>query len=192
MSNSIANADDLIQEGKADLAVDVLRNAAKNGETEAKFRLGLLYYRGKDVPFDVELAWHWLEKADLEGHKKAPYYLGRLCTHDGRHEVAMEWYQRSAERGFHGAIARIGYCYLIGQGTEQSRDKAFEYYMKAKIAGNFQAHAKVCRMLLFGHKGVKGFFRGFCELFNGLFSVIKFAFSEAYKSEQDMTDKFVG
>lgn len=161
----------------------MLQGAAAHGDAEAQFRLGVLHYLGKHVPGDLESAWDWLEKANAGGHAKAGYFIGRICNTYAEwgvrmpsqqalgtdeltaewNDCAVSWYRRSAGRGYHAALARLGLCHLRGLGVPRSPDKAFEYFLRARAAGNIAAGGAATRMLWRGHQGVRGVFRGFAE-----------------------------
>ena len=184
----VVKAEKLIRSGQVSAALEILQAAAESGDTEAKFCLGMLYYRGLIVPPDLDISWQWLEEADVDGHIKAPFYLGKLCANAGSHEIAMEWYEKSAEKGFHAALARIGYSYLNGEGVPRSRDKAYEFFCKAKAVGNFSGAGQRARMLVLGHKGFFGIFRGLYQIFPFLLSIIIFSWTN---SRKEMEEKFL-
>lgn len=212
MTKNIQNASDLVTAGEMSEEIEILRHAAKRGDTEAKFRLGLLYYRGQLVPGDLETAWDWLEAADQHGHIRAPYYIGRICTYYAEHriampsqkdklnpeeivkewhETAMQWYERSAARGFHVALARLGINYLNGIGAVRSKEKAFDYFLQAKKAGNIHARGKIIRMLLSFYKGVGGFFMAFYEIFDAARCLIKLYSGKGNNSDEYVKEKFL-
>lgn len=174
MTDVVARANKLFRESQSEEALEILRQAAQSDDTEAKFQLGLIYYEGEYVPIDLESAREWFEKADLGGHTVAPLYLGTLCARE-----AKKLYKRSAQRGCHIAMARMGNVYLYGVGVQPSLDLALEYFQKAKEAGNLFAGIRYARMLILGRKGFGGVFVGFYELFKALFRVVRFSRSHA-------------
>lgn len=192
MANSVARSEQLIRSGKIQAAIEILEGAAQSGDSEAMFRLGLIYGNGVHVPADYTTTWNWFEAADKAGHVNAPYYLGCLHGYGDGDDVASAYFERGAERGHHSAIARLGYHHLKGIGVQQSNDKAFEYFTKAKLAGNFSARALMAKMLLLGYKGLGGYFLMVYEIFSGLGAIIKFAASKHYKSLDDMRERFQG
>ena len=109
----------LIKAEKFEEAVTILKEAADSGDVEAQFQLGLLYYKGKAVEADGDIAFEWLKKAYEGGHSKAPYYIGRLNSTVPNLEAAFKWYEVGAERGDHVCLARMGLCYLRGEGVPQ-------------------------------------------------------------------------
>ena len=63
---------------KAEAAV---RKAAKAGNAEAQFRLGVMYGNGDGVALDHAAAVDWFEKAAAQGHV---YAAGRLSAETAR------------------------------------------------------------------------------------------------------------
>lgn len=62
-------------------ALDACLRYADNGDAQAQFELGELYYEGKQVPQDLEKAIDWFEKASLQGHSLAQFRLGNMFFH---------------------------------------------------------------------------------------------------------------
>lgn len=55
-----------------------LRKAAAQSEAHAQFDLGLAYLRGVGVQNDKDAAYRWLQKAYLNGDKRAKDILKKL------------------------------------------------------------------------------------------------------------------
>lgn len=64
------------------LAISWLRKAAKGGNYEAQFDLGLCYQQGDGVECDNALARYWYAKAANAGYQKAVIALTRLYEED--------------------------------------------------------------------------------------------------------------
>jgi len=67
-----------LQQKRNQQAAGLLADAAKLGNRQAQYRLGLLYARGAGVTKDLLQARILLEKAALQGHPKAQFYLGQM------------------------------------------------------------------------------------------------------------------
>lgn len=48
---------------KKRIDIEVLRQRAKNNDAEAQYELSLAYYRGIEVPKDMEKSNYWFRKA---------------------------------------------------------------------------------------------------------------------------------
>jgi TPR repeat protein len=59
-------------------AADWYRKAAEQGEAQAQFNLGWLYYTGQGVTQDYRQAADWFRKAAEQGFAKAQYNLGLM------------------------------------------------------------------------------------------------------------------
>ncbi len=80
------------------------RELAEEGDAEAQFNKGCLYYSEGDF---LE-ASKWFLKAANQGHVSSQYYLG-LFYEDGKgvqqdHIQAVYWYRKAAEQGDANAI----------------------------------------------------------------------------------------
>ena len=56
--------------------------AAKKGNSNAQFNLGLMFEVGRGVPKDQEKAQYWYTLAAAQGHWNAQYNLARLFDDD--------------------------------------------------------------------------------------------------------------
>ena len=54
------------------------RQLAQQGDAEAQFNLGLMYYNGQDVHQDYAEAVKWYRQAADQGYVKAQYNLSKL------------------------------------------------------------------------------------------------------------------
>jgi TPR repeat protein len=80
-----------------------LRRQAEQGDAEAQYNLGMLYYEGHGVTQDYATARHWWEQAAAQGNAWAQYRLGVLYQ-KGRgapqdDATAREWFEKSAVQG---------------------------------------------------------------------------------------------
>jgi len=92
----------------AQQAAASFEQAAKQGNADAQYQLGLMYETGQGVAQDYRRAAQWYEKAALQGHAQAQYQLGNLYREGlGVEESLIEaeqWWQRAAAQGI--ALAR--------------------------------------------------------------------------------------
>lgn len=80
---------------------------AEDGDVEAQYQLGIVYYHGEGLPQDLKAALHWFEQAGLQGDAEAQFNLGLMF---GRGEgttkdinKSVEWFKLAAEQGHEGA-----------------------------------------------------------------------------------------
>ena len=81
-----------------------LRTKAEQGDTVSQFKLGNIYYNGKNVPINYTEALQWYKKAALQGHADAQFNLGLMYDkgHIGipkNNENAYIWYKFASEQG---------------------------------------------------------------------------------------------
>ncbi|HJS91005.1 MAG TPA: hypothetical protein VJ738_13660, partial [Steroidobacteraceae bacterium] len=86
-----------------DAAAAALERAAREGDPEAEYLLGVFYLEGLDGPANSALAREWLEKAATQGNARAAFSLSvllrQMAPADGRD--AQHWLTRARELGYH-------------------------------------------------------------------------------------------
>ncbi len=113
-ADSELNSEEIIKAyQKADAAVrmkrfkeafKILTSLAKQGETEAQYRLASFYRNGQGVDNDDKKAYFWIKEAARRDHAKAQYNLGIIYL-SGRGvaqnpHLARKWLERAAEQGY--------------------------------------------------------------------------------------------
>lgn len=92
---------------------------------------------------NYEKALYWFERAALQDHPEAQYYMGcyRMEGRGGIQDIAQarEWFLRSAENGVAAADYMMGFFLAEGMACEQDENAAFSRFMKAARAGNQDA-----------------------------------------------------
>ena len=116
-------------------AIEILTEAAEDGEPEAEFFLGTAYYSGLGVPHSEMGAVVWFEKAASKGHAAAQYWLAVLIK-EGRGGISPSWggavplLWKSAMQGYGAAQFLLGYAYQTGSGIEKNSDAAAYWYRR--------------------------------------------------------------
>ena len=109
--------------------------AAEQGNANAQYRLGLLYWDGKGVEQNYSEAVRWFTEAAKQNHAEALNCLGVFAENGYGMErddrQAAEWYTQSAEQGNTEAQYRLGLLYLDGRGVEQNDGEAVSWFEKA-------------------------------------------------------------
>jgi TPR repeat protein len=82
-------------------AASWLQTAAKHGDSEAQFSLGIAYEQGSLGTTDYREALNWLQKSAKQGHPDAQVSLGQMYEHgEGvkpNYSMAAKWYRKAAE-----------------------------------------------------------------------------------------------
>jgi TPR repeat protein len=94
-------------------AVELYKNAALSGNSEAQNLLGNLYYRGENVPLNKRMAAEYYQKAVEQGNPNAQFALGNMylfgegsCIEKNR-QKAIECYTLAAEQGHKEAESKL-------------------------------------------------------------------------------------
>ena len=110
-----------------------------------------MYYEGKGVPQDFELAFQWYKKSSEKGTGEASNMVGMMYWMGNgvqqSNEDAVEWFEKGAEQGCAAAQNNLGYCHENGYGVEVNGDNAIYWYDKALQQGDSTMKtnlAKIC------------------------------------------------
>lgn len=68
--------------GDIDTALGIWTPLAEQGDAEAQYMLGLIYFNGRFVTKDNDVAAHWLELSAAQGNTDAELLLGVLVPAD--------------------------------------------------------------------------------------------------------------
>ena len=99
--------------------------AAKEGNADAQFNLGVMYEQGIGVTKNEKEALVWYGKSALQGNSGAQFNLGVLYE-NGRGTVvnfvkANDWYRKASVQGDGLAIGNLGMLYIRGQGVKENK-----------------------------------------------------------------------
>lgn len=137
--------------------VEVLTQKAEQGDKQAQFELGVLYFQGEKLTQDKEKAVYWLEKSAYQNEAKAQcllgvlYYDGHYLTHSL--EKAEFWLTKAAKLNHAYAQFWLGKLYYNGTGVTQDYQKAVYWMRRAANRGNQEAQILLAG-LYFDGKGV--------------------------------------
>lgn len=80
---------------------------AEEGDVDAQYNLGIIYYHGEGVPKDYEEALSWFHKAAEQDDADAQYNLGFMYGRgegiEKSHAQSAAWFKRAADQGHKGA-----------------------------------------------------------------------------------------
>ena len=105
---------------------------AEQGDAEAQYFLGWMYYKGQGVPQNYEEAAKWTRKAAEQGRAWAQYNLG--VPQD--YVEAAKWYRKAAEQGDAEAQHNLGVMYYNGEGVPQDFIESYAWVLLAKADGD--------------------------------------------------------
>jgi TPR repeat protein len=134
---------DALRKGDYAAAAKELRPLAERGDTEAQYRLGLMYEFGKGFPLDKAQAMVWLGKAATHGSASAQTELGVIyATGDGVPQdnvKSVEWFRKAATQGNPTAQYNLGMVYAKGNGVRNDDAQAIAWFRKAAEQGQLNA-----------------------------------------------------
>ena len=109
-----------------------LQTQAAQGNPEAQYKLGKLYYLGQSVPQNSTTAREWFEKSAAQGNADAQNNLGFLYDKgQGDYAKAREWYEKAAAQRHAAAQSNLGWLYANGQGVPQDYVRAYMWWSLA-------------------------------------------------------------
>lgn len=137
-------------------ALELYEEAAQEGNAEAMWRLGEMYYYGRRVGGDRNLARNWLQKGKERGNKDAAMLLEKMEQHQTKlakndpealyiegmdildkvvknksPAEGIQLLKEAANAGSQAAVARLGYEYSRGKYVAKDLTKAKELYLQA-------------------------------------------------------------
>ena len=141
------DAEDAFAAGNFQKALEIWLPRAYDGDTEAQFRVGLMFGSGKGVVKNSREAAYWLTHAAELGHTEAQYRIGvaHLSGVGAPKDLAraLGWWRLAADGGNADAQYGLGRACLYGIGLPKDRAEAI-IWLKA-AAG--QGHAQATRLL---------------------------------------------
>ena len=139
--------------------VNLIRNAANQGDPDEQACLAMLYEEGFGVSEDMKTAVKWYQKAADQGNAGAQsklgecYYLGKgVAENDAK---AVKWFQKSADQGNADAQYYLGECYYLGKGVAQNDAEAVKWFQKSADQGNADAQWQLGHCYYFGNGVLK-------------------------------------
>lgn len=113
--------------------------AAENGNGNAMFAIGLLYYNGKGVPKNNAEAMTWFKKAVDKGDYYSFPLIATIHLESQNYTEAMNSYKKAVDKGFTFAMYVVGMMYYKGLGTNQNYTEAMVWLRKVAEKGNANA-----------------------------------------------------
>ena len=96
---------------------------------------------------DPAKARSFIESASKKGHRAAQYHMGCILRdQDHKDNLAVKWFDASAQQGYVPAMVALADCYREGRGYKKDLDKARMLYNQAVAAGNTEAQSRLDEM----------------------------------------------
>jgi len=124
-------------------AIAIWQEGAKNGSPMAQYKLGTLFYNGRNVDVDYVKALYWFKLAAQQGYPRALNHLGIMYgTGNGVPKddaIADIWYLLAAEKGDPFGQFNYGEHLEKGLGVEKNYEQAIKWYLLAAEQGDVLA-----------------------------------------------------
>ena len=118
-------------EGDCNRAIEYFRKAAKLGDADAHYNLGLMYRRGEGVEEDLEKGiQHW-EKAAIGGHPYSRHNLAIIEESNENVERAVKHYIIAANLGEEKSMKALWKHYSAGNITKEDLDATLRTHQAA-------------------------------------------------------------
>ena len=135
-------ADDAFNDDEHAMAKRVWQMLAESGDSEAAYKLGMLYDMGGDgVEQDAAQAASWYLQAAKAGHLHAQHNLAAAYASGDGVEMdisqALAWWKRAARTGNSDSQYNLGIVYAMGvHGVKKNLDQAKKWWRKAAMKGD--------------------------------------------------------
>lgn len=125
-------------------ALQLMRQAADQGLTEASYYTGLAYQQGAGTAPSVAQADKYLKQAASQGHM--PAHLALAALYEKRQpDTARQWLNQAARKGSAEAQLKLANNYADNTGNASDQEEAYVWYSLALLNGNAQAKAGIER-----------------------------------------------
>ena len=116
---------------------------AEQGDSDAQYNVGLMYFNGWGVPENDKTAVKWLTKAAEQGYAMAQHNLGLMYKYGNgvleNDKTAVKWYTKAAEQGLADAQYNLGLMYANGWGVLTDNRRAYMWYNLGSYNGSENA-----------------------------------------------------
>ncbi|NOZ53254.1 MAG: sel1 repeat family protein [Gammaproteobacteria bacterium] len=129
-----------------------LLDQAKQGDIDAKYKVGLMFLEGDNVPKDIYEGIRWLQSAANNNHMRSQMTLGNIYF-SGAYNVeidylvAAKWFRQAAKNGDAEAQYQLGNLHDKGLGVKKNKAKAKIWFKLAAKQGHIRARTQLgsCR-----------------------------------------------
>lgn len=130
----------MIRQGKYDQAVNFYQKSANQGDSDAQYFLGKMYFDGLNVKQDFQKSFEFFLKSAKQGHTIAQldvaraYLRGKGTNKD--HKQAVKWLTEAEKTGNSDAQFMLGSAMLDGRGIQKNIKQGVQLLIKSAQQGN--------------------------------------------------------
>ena len=125
-------------------------DAAEEGDADAQFSLGYMYYEGEGVSQDNKEAVKWWRLSAEQGDADAQFNLGVMYDQGEGvpqdNKEVVKWWRLAAEQGHADAQLSLGYMYYEGEGVSQDNKEAVKWWRLSAEQRNERAQFNLSLM----------------------------------------------
>jgi len=123
---------------------------AAQGDVEAQYAVGDMYYKGRGTYVDREKAYTWFRRSAAQGHRKAEFKLGYMYLKGfgvGQNSTrAFDLLRASAAKGYAPAQFYLAQMYALGMGVGKNSTLALRWLRASVEEGYRPPKAELARI----------------------------------------------
>ena len=117
----------LLGDTEPEKAAELFKLASDQGDSEAAYRLGLMYLHGIGVKRDEQAAREYLSAAAERGEEpKAMFELGKLCLKEKDYIKAFQYFSSASGKNHAEATLELAKMYEKGLGMPKDKDRGMK------------------------------------------------------------------
>ncbi len=128
-----------IVEERYETAYELFSAAAKKGDAEAEYGMGVLYSEGWGVEKEPAIAFSWFQKAALQDYPPAQYSVGNAYFKGFGVEInipeAEIWWDIAARNGYSQAQFNLGMLLFNSDGPDEAKEQGIAWTRAAAKQG---------------------------------------------------------
>ncbi|WP_081646958.1 tetratricopeptide repeat protein [Limisalsivibrio acetivorans] len=123
-------------EDRYDVAYMMYEKAAKQGNPDAYYNIGGMFFNGQGFKKDYDVALKWFLKGSKAGHARSSFMAANMYENatggvEQSYDKALGLYELSAEQGLKRSYCNLGRMYAEGWGVEKDLEKAADLLLMA-------------------------------------------------------------
>ena len=143
LSDNFQKGLDASQKGDYSTAIKEWTPLAKQGDADAQYALGAMYFAGYGVSQNYHTAVKWYTLAAEQGNSNAQFNLGVMYGKgqgvSQNFQTAMKWYTLAASQGNALAQFNLGLMHNRGQGVSKDQVRAHMWLNLSALTGHKKA-----------------------------------------------------
>ncbi|MEA3498627.1 MAG: tetratricopeptide repeat protein [Campylobacterota bacterium] len=157
-ATTIEEVNEVYKDGDIKNAIKLYKELSRDGDDEAYFKLGTIYYKGKDVKRDINLAMGYFKQASAYGHIKAKYNsaiiygLKQYKFHSYR--KAYNIFLELAQNNYPNAQNKIGQYLVYRLGVDKDYKLAVKWFEQSYFVGHYKPASCSLALMYASGKGV--------------------------------------